>query len=94
MNTRERAVTGGLASDDERTHTERINPGENPAHIPGISLGPPFTTDRKPYRLKRAAKHADVILPRGTIVMLTDEEVQDHHEEAPDHPMHGVKYQR
>ena len=72
-------MTAGLEGHDRRTHVERINPGPNPAHVPGLAMGP-APDGRKPYRVLRSAKHADTILPAGTIVMLLPEEVEDHHE--------------
>lgn len=29
-------MTAGLEAHDRRTHVERINPGDNPAHVPGL----------------------------------------------------------
>lgn len=67
---------------DPDTHVERINPGENPAYIPGIYPSVVPDEGRKAYRLRIAEKHGGdiVTLPGGTVVMLKPEEATDNHE--------------
>lgn len=76
---------------DTRTHIERINPGDNPAYVPGALAGqapgaPPPGKDLGPkrlYRLLEPAIHNDVRLPAGAAVELHDHQVGAHHELLP-----------
>lgn len=42
MSEREPLMTGGHDAWDVRTHIERINPGDNPAYIPGLASNHPL----------------------------------------------------
>lgn len=65
---------------DPSTHIERINPGDNPAHAPGIRLGPQ-DDGRKAYRLLAPERHGDgwATIAAGTVVMLHPGEVGPNH---------------
>ena len=59
------------------SHIDRINPGDNPADIPGIWSGPhPINDARVAHRLTKHANVHGVHLPPGTVVMLLPEEVE------------------
>ena len=80
-------------AEDTRTHIERINPGDNPAYIPGAwpqaekapaaPDGDPLGIKRR-YRMLQTGIHNGVRLVAGSVVELYDHEVGAHHELIPE----------
>ncbi len=79
-----RAVRNDDTSYNRATHVERINPGNNPADIPGAKMEvKPMPEDRgmqRNYRMLSTGFHNGAIAQAGSIVQLYDDEVGKHHE--------------
>jgi hypothetical protein len=79
-----RAVRNDGDSYSRATHVERINPGANPADIPGAKMEvQPMPEDRGPkrsYKTLTSSFHGGVLVPAGSLVELHDDEVGKHHE--------------
>ena len=69
---------------DRATHVERINPGSNPADIPGAKMAvAPIPEDRGPkrtYKTLISSFHNGALVPAGSLVDLHADEVAAHHE--------------
>lgn len=77
-------VVGRARSADTRTHVERINPGDNPAYVPGVRRDPedtPLPTGHKrKYRLLEKAIVDGALRKPGEIVEVYESQVGPHHE--------------
>lgn len=78
-------VLSGLDPADHRTHVERINPGPDPAYIPGGSFSPPEPVAqergiRRLYTMLAKGVHDGLLKRAGELVMLYDDEVAPHHQ--------------
>jgi hypothetical protein len=83
----EPVATAGLESADERSHIERIDPGENPAYVPGtdttVAALPLDRGPQRQYIVLAKSQYAGMLKRPGDHVMLYDDEVAAHHMLAP-----------